>query len=297
MMLGDPSLVALITALSTVSTSGVTVGSDGFAPAGGIWSEMVIALFLVLALSRRFLPGRLMAAQQKPLWDDPELRLAAFIIFGLAAVLFVRDLLHVGRQGEAVGFLQLVGDLWGSVFTLLSFLTTSGTSSTFWHGAGQDGGLGTPGLLLVGLTMIGGGVATTAGGIKLLRVYALFRQVEHELDRLVHPNLVGGAGEYVRRLRQEGAHAAWIFFMIFGLTIFVAVVALSLSGVAFVQSIILSVAALTNTGPLAMIAGPTPIAYAGLSSGAQAVLAIMMVAGRLEILALLALFAPDSWRK
>ena len=147
------------------------------------------------------------------------------------------------------------------------------------------------------MTIVGGGVATTAGGIKLLRIYALFRQGEHELERLIHPNVIGGSGENVRRLRQDGAHAAWIFFMIFGLTVFAVLVALSLSGVPFAQSLILAVAAITTTGPLATFAGPVPIAYGGLSPGAQTALAVAMVIGRLEILAVLALFAPDSWRR
>ena len=48
----------------------------------------------------------------------------------------------------------------------------------------------------LGLALIGGGVATTAGGVKLLRVYALFRHGERELERLIHPNSVGGDGDH-----------------------------------------------------------------------------------------------------
>ena len=42
----------------------------------------------------------------------------------------------------------------------------------------------TPGLLLMGLALIGGGVATTAGGVKLLRVFALYRNGVREMERL-----------------------------------------------------------------------------------------------------------------
>jgi Trk-type K+ transport system membrane component len=43
-------------------------------------------------------------------------------------------------------------------------------------------------LLLMGLALMGGGVATTAGGVKLLRVYALYKHGAREMERLVHPH-------------------------------------------------------------------------------------------------------------
>jgi trk system potassium uptake protein len=98
-------------------------------------------------------------------------------------------------------------------------------------------------------------------------------------------------------LRQEGAYLAWIFFMIFALTLGAIMAALTLTGITFIDAMILSVAALSTTGPLAAVAGPEPISYAALSGGAQAILGLAMVVGRLETLALLVLFAPDSWRR
>ena len=52
---------------------------------------------------------------------------------------------------------------WGAAFTVLSFLSTTGFESTVWHEARGWSGLATPGLILLGLAMVGGGVATTAG--------------------------------------------------------------------------------------------------------------------------------------
>jgi trk system potassium uptake protein len=113
----------------------------------------------------------------------------------------------------------------------------------------------------------------------------------------VHPHAISWRGETVRRLRQEGAFLAWIFFMIFALTVGVVLAALTLTGIPFTQAMILSVAALSTTGPLAAVAGPDPISYGTLPTAAQVILAVTMVVGRLETLALLVLFAPDSWRR
>jgi trk system potassium uptake protein len=114
---------------------------------------------------------------------------------------------------------------------------------------------------------------------------------------LVYPSMISGKGEAARRLRQEGALRAWIFFMLFAISIFVVVTALSLVGVGFESALILSVSALTTTGPLAEIAGAKPILYSDLGVAVQTILAIAMVVGRLEMLAILALLAPDSWQR
>jgi trk system potassium uptake protein TrkH len=133
--------------------------------------------------------------------------------------------------------------------------------------------------------------------VKLLRVYALYRHGERELERLIHPNSIAGSGQTARRLRREGAYVAWIFFMLFALSIAVIVAALALVGIAFEPALILTLSALTTTGPLAGIASTDPIPLADLAVAAKAILGIAMIVGRLELLAILVLIAPDSWRR
>jgi trk system potassium uptake protein TrkH len=144
---------------------------------------------------------------------------------------------------------------------------------------------------------MGGGVATTAGGVKLLRVYALYRHGEREVERLVHPNSVGGAGQEARRLRRQGAQMAWIFFMLFAISVAVTMLALALTGLDFVASTTFAVAALSTTGPLASFAAEAPLSWSELNGAARAVAAGAMVLGRLETLAIIALLNPDFWRR
>ncbi len=59
---------------------------------------------------------------------------------------------------------------------------------------------------------------------------------------------------------------------------------------------VLAVSALSNTGPLADVAAENPIAYSGIPDAAKMVLAAVMVLGRLETLALIALLNPEFWR-
>ena len=75
-------------------------------------------------------------------------------------------------------------------------------------------------------------------------------------------------------------------------------------------SVTVSIAALTNAGPLASAIPLTPAfegtagiasapweGWSGLPDFTKAVLACAMVLGRIETLAVLALFSPEFWRR
>ena len=311
---GDAPFVALCHAMSTLSTSGISpVGglAGGLAPGtspeevltaagagqgAGLGGEVMIALFLGFAISRLTFTRDGMSTDLTSLWADPEVRLAATIVLGVPAFLFARHWLGAYEVDEEMNLLAGLASAWGSVFTVLSFLTTTGFESQAWAASQTWSGLETPGLILMGLALVGGGVATTAGGAKLLRVYALYKHGMREMDKLVHPSSVGGHGGEARHLRGRGAYMAWVFFMLMTLSVAGVMVLFSLTGEGFESAMVLTIAALTTTGPLADIAAVDPISYADLSSPAKVILAGAMVLGRLETLAIVALLNPETWR-
>ncbi|MEM7615976.1 MAG: potassium transporter TrkG, partial [Pseudomonadota bacterium] len=149
---------------------------------------------------------------------------------------------------------------------------------------------------LLSLCLLGGGIATTAGGVKLLRAYALYKHGVREMRRLIHPSSVGGSGITARRIRKEGALIAWIFLMLFLLGISLCLLLLTALGQGFDDALALSVAALTNTGPAATLLD-ADVSYAALSTAEQLVLGIGMVFGRLEALVFVSLLNPAAWRR
>lgn len=294
-MSGERSFVAFCHAMSVVSTSGISpVGGLGQSAAGMV-GEVAIFVVLVSALSRRTWPGAALYDRDSRLWQDPELRLGLLIVVVVPLLLLLRHWIAEPYTADRVN--SALAGLWGGMFTTLSFLTTTGFVSTKWQAAIGGSGLGTPGFVMAGLAIFGGGIATTAGGVKLLRVYALLRQGEREMERLIHPNSVGGSGALQRRLRGEGAYLAWIFFILFACAIGVSTGLMTLVGVDFEPALIFSLAALTSAGPLADVASSTTLAYVPLGAAPKVVLAAVMVLGRVELLAILVLLAPGAWRK
>jgi trk system potassium uptake protein TrkH len=292
---GDPAFVAICHAMAVLSTSGISPVGGLQGASAGIMGEALVLLGLALALTRRSLPVAVRVDTERPIWADPELRLAALILGVVALGLFARLWIAAPPTAEPAPAGLVWRALWGSVFMALSFLTTTGFVSAGWDQAQQWSGLNTPGLVFLGLAIMGGGVATTAGGVRLLRIHALYRLGRHEMDLLSHPSLVAGGDKADRRLRSEGAMVAFIFFMLFALGLGAINAALALAGVGFAQGVVLSVAALTNAGPLADVTGIG--GFAGLDGPQRSILAAAMIAGRIELLVLLALLVPAAWRK
>jgi trk system potassium uptake protein TrkH len=293
---GDAALVGLCHAMSIMATSGISPVGGVENGASGFAGEAVMLLFMLFALSRLTFSSDTVTATQGGLRTDPEFRVGVIIILLVPVMLFVRHWIGAFDAAAEDELGQALRALWGSVFTVGSFLTTTGFISADWDTAQSWSGLGTPGLILLGLALVGGGVATTAGGVKLLRVFALYLNGLREMERLVHPSSVSSAGVDGRRLQRNGAFIAWIFFMLFALTLALVVVLLTLTGVSFEDAVVLSIASLANTGPLTEHATETPIRLAELGPSAKAILCAAMVMGRLETLAIIALLTPDLWR-
>lgn len=293
---GESALTALCHAMSVMATSGISPVGGMSGGQGGMAGEAILFLFMFFALSRLTFSSDTASVSRNDLLTDPEFRTGLLLILGIPLLLFLRHWLAALEVRSESDPLLALEALWGALFTVTSFLTTTGFESVHWDEAGQWSGLETPGLILLGLAVIGGGVATTAGGVKLLRVYALYLNGLREMERLVHPSSVSGAGRHNRRIQKNGAFIAWVFFMMFALSLALVCVILSALGLNFDHAIVLSIAALSTTGPLIDVAADTPIRLAELGGWAKVVLCATMVLGRLETLAIIALITPDLWR-
>ena len=294
---GDSAFVALCHAMSTIATSGISpVGGMEGSEAGPL-GEFIILMFLVFALSRLTFAREERPRGWRSLLVDPELRLGLVLVIVAVALLLLWNWIASFETESGMSLSDGLRKVWGALFTVASFLTTTGFVAEEWNAARAWSGLSAPGVLLLGLAVLGGGVATTAGGVKLLRVFALYQHGVREMEKLVQPSSIGGSGRQGRRFRRQGAYAAWVFCMLFALSCSVVMTGFSLiGGLGLEESLILTIAAFSTTGPLVEIAGSAPMELEGLGNAALGLLCAAMVLGRLETLALIALLNPDFWR-
>ena len=296
MVAGDRPLVALIHAMSVMATSGISSIGGLENASSGIAGEMILFVFLSFALSRLTFSSDTINRAQPGLRHDPEFRLGLIVVIGVPLLLFLRHWIAAFDIDQEENLSAALRAYWGATFTVLSFLTTTGFESAEWNEAQNWSGLQTPGVILLGLSLIGGGVATTAGGVKLLRVFVLYLNGMREIEKLVHPSSVGRASAFTRRVRRSGAFIAWIFFMLFALSYTLVTMALTAVHVSFEIAMVLAIAALSTTGPLITSAAEAPVDLVRLGPEAKIILCGAMILGRFETLAIIAMITPDLWR-
>ena len=282
---GDPSY-ALLRAMATIATFGIEIPEHS--GAGGVGGEDILALVMLFALSRSTFSTVFARARKWRVTEDPELRVAAGLVLVATLVLIGQGARYVEGLGA---HLELV---WGAFFTSLSYLTTTGLASDSLPVVLVN--LDPVEIILVALAMIGGGVATTAGGIKLLRVFILTGHSRAEVNRLIAPSQVMSGQIESRSHDHHSAMLACVFLVLFILVMGAITLALTVAGSPVKDSLYLTLATVTNTGPLLPTGSGAETLVMSLPTQAKMILAAAMVLGRLEVLALLALLNPDVYR-
>ena len=151
-------------------------------------------------------------------------------------------------------------------------------------------------MLLSILTLIGACAGSTGGGFKVSRILILLKSAMNELVFVTHR-------KSVRRVHMDGksvdeqtvksvAAYATLYVGIFAFS----AALISLNGFDFTTNITSVAATLNNVGPGLNMVGPMGN-YADFSVLSKMVFVFDMLAGRLEILPLLILFKPATWRR
>ncbi|MEO1315935.1 MAG: potassium transporter TrkG [Pseudomonadota bacterium] len=291
-------LGSFVHAFGIISTSGVSPYEPLLPGFQNVAAEAVAAVFLLVACTSRLYGGASRIGRGVRVRSDPELRLMVIIVSLATLGLFLRHWFAAFELDMGENGVDALSALWGILFTTLSFLTTTGYEAAAWEGARAWAGLENPTLLLLGLAAVGGGAATTAGGIKLIRAAALIRHGLREIDRLAQPSVVGGSGTGVgaglRGLVGEGAFLGWAFIMLYAGAVFVTAFALALTGLAFEPAFIAAVSSVSNTGPVFGFVAEGHESYALLDASQRACCAAGMILGRMETLAVIALFRRET---
>ena len=270
---------ALCLALAASSTTGFLTRDGTLDAYGAPFAEPVILLAILIGATNLLLiiyMGRgWIRSSIQTLELRVGLRLAA--IAGLTAAL------------ATVWSVPSLGSIWAGFFNGVSLLSTTAFSV---GGADAPGALPLP--LVFAAIFIGGSAVSTAGGIKLVRAALFLRLGLLELARLAHPHRVAVIRFGTHQVGSRLVDACWAFVFLFIGFLLAGSLAITVTGVSFVPALTAAAASMSNAGPALAYAGD--LTYAEFPPFAKLVLAGLMIAGRLEILALLALLNPAYWR-
>lgn len=143
---------------------------------------------------------------------------------------------------------------------------------------------------------IGACAGSTGGGFKVSRIKILIQDARHELLRVVHPQIVKKTHLEGRAVEDDSVRSIQSYLMIYLMIFVCSFLLLSLDKYDFMTNFSAALANLNNTGPGFNAVGPA-CNYGGYSVLSKFVLMFDMITGRLELLPMLILFSPKTWKK
>jgi trk system potassium uptake protein len=279
---GMPGFDAITHAFTTLSTGGFSTQTASYAEYSAYLQYVTITFMLMaginFTLHYRALTGR-------PRYHADSEWKAFMLIVGLATV-FVAGALFI--EDRSAGIEQTLRD---ALFQVISISTTTGYVSRDyeqWPAFAQ--------IVLLLLMFVGGMAGSTAGGMKVIRVLAFFRQGVSALKRALHPRAVVVTRVSGKPIRENDLLTILAFILFFLLLFVAGTLALAALGHDILTSIGASAATLGNIGPGLGGVGAVEN-YGWMGPASHLLLCFLMLVGRLEIFTVLLLFHPDLWRR
>lgn len=280
---GNGFVDSYCTALSTVSTGGFMTHSDGMAGFSS-FSLSMVTLFMFLSGINLALLFSLVTFRPKAMWADEELPRYVAIFF-IAVALSVASFVLAGeRWGKAIPF---------SLFHVASTLSTCGfytTPPSSWPT--------TVSVVTFLLIFVGASAGSTGGGMKIKRLMIMFREVRNYFVRMIHPHAVLSVKINGKVVAPDYVVRVFSFLFLYLVSVTAGAFVLTLCGINIPNAFCMAAANLGNLGPSPVINNlGASLDYVGLLPAGKWAMVTLMLAGRLEIFALVAVFMPAYWRR
>ncbi len=271
---------------TTVSTAGFSTKSDSIAAFENPTIEWVAIIFMSLAGLNFMLILRLVMGKVRFARRNTEFVAYAFILCA-AAILVSLYLMLDGTAWDAEHAFR------AGTFQVVSIMTTTGFATedfTQWSALPQ--------MMFLLLMVIGGCTGSTAGGIKISRLIIAIRLSFVSIERSFRTRVVRQIRLNGNTLSPQAVNEVTAYLILIGTVVSASIILVSLFETSHEIDTNLSVvyACLFNVGPGIAEVGPTEN-FGFLHSHTKIFLSLLMVMGRLELYAILALFSPSLWKR
>jgi trk system potassium uptake protein len=268
-------------ACAAISTGGFSTRFESI----GSWDSMpveAVSIALMILGNLNFLTAWLLVRRRwKTLSQNSELRLSVLALGVGIVLVYVFTTMNV--------YASFGKDFRVAVFEVVSALTTTGFSTATcdqWHPSGVT--------VLIILMIIGGGACSTAGGLKQVRVYILWKYMLRSVMQFVLPRgailpLLVYDGEKRRSVADEEMSTVTAFSLLYLALLVLGTLLLTLHGFTVTDSLFEFASALGTVGLSIGVTGPKTPDIVLLAETAG------MLLGRLEILLVFSAVRP-VWR-
>ncbi len=271
---------ALNTAFATAGTGGFGFRNDSFASFSP-YIQIVTTVFMLL-FSVNFNSYYLLLRCK---WKE-SLTAEVKLFFGIviAAIALITWNIHdmFPTVGEAMRH---------AAFTVASLISTTGFATAdfnLWHELSKS--------LLLLIMFIGACAGSTGGGLKVSRVLILIKSWFRETKNALHPKQVKPISIDGHVVDNEIVRSVHSYIVCYIAVFVVSCLLLTFDDTDLVTTFSAVTATLNNVGPGLEMVGPTSN-FAFYSDFSKLVMTFDMLAGRLELLPMMLLFSPSTWKK
>lgn len=300
----DKFFFSLLTAFGCAGTGGF-----GFIP-GSMelfhpFSQYVIAIFLLLFGVNFSLYYLILIGKAKAVFKSEEFRAYLIIVVVAVALIFISlttKMSAVYSTEEAFRH---------SLFQVASLMTTAGYTTTNYDVWPM---LGIATLIVV--MFIGAMAGSTAGGIKVSRIVIASKGTYINVRKLINPRYVPKTKFEGKTLEEKTINEVFAFITLYFFLFIIMALLLSLDPVngqtitivsdlhpegqevthGFFSNFSAVLTCISNVGPAFEAVGPYA-SFAAYSGFSKIILTFTMLLGRLEILPVLILFSPKTWKR
>ena len=281
-------------AFNSLNVAMTTLSSGGFIPhEGGAQNiftgtvELILLPFMLLAATNYTFHWSFFSGNNVRIYrGDSETR-GFFLIVAASIILFFIALVLANSDLD-VGVLR---KFWLAIFSVVSIITTTGFLPD------EASSMPVSVIVITGILLfIGGTTGSTSGGFKVLRFKILMRHADREISRLAHPHSI--VPLRINDLNVSGStlYAVWILLFIFTSAAAFGAILYGAMGLDLQTSLGLTLANLFSAGGLTDLVAPDFVGYSSLPLAGKWLTSLIMIIGRLEVVAFLIVFMPSFWR-
>ena len=273
---------ALVHTFSTAGTGGFNNRNTSVAFYDSAYIDGVITVFMLLFGVNFNLYYLLLLKNFKAVFKNEELRIYFGIVAASVALITVNIVNLYGAPLKAFRY---------AAFQVASVITTTGfvtANFDLWPEFSKT--------ILMLIMVVGACAGSTGGGMKVSRIIILARTVAKEVRQILHPKSVNVVKLDGKRLTDENVHGVYVYTICYIVILALSVLLISVDNFDFTTNFTAVLTTLNNVGPGLAKVGPIEN-FSGFSCFSKLILSVDMLVGRLEILPILMLFAPATWRK
>lgn len=291
---GMPLYDSLITSFGTTGTGGFSVLNSSIAGYNNPAAEWIIAVFLLLSGINYNIYFFALIKKFRDIGKNEEIRAYLLIILASTTLIAINLWSSISSNAllsEALN-LDTVGEcIRAAFFQVTSIISTAGFTTLSFNALPEF----TKAILII-LMLIGACASSTAGGLKISRLIIVLKTMRRNLRKMLKPNAVQPLRLDGGTLDENTANASTNYLAFYTVILFAMFLLISVDGKTVETNITATISCFNNIGPIFGYAGANG-SFADFSYFSKIILSIGMLFGRLEIMPMLILFSPSTWRK